>query len=90
MAAISATWAARWQVAARVAVWLLALATTISGLILLAQQKVVVWVDVPGQPDVGEAHVIGVGNLGLGLLCVGLLLLGAILLLEALGKFRRY
>ena len=67
---------------ARVAVWLLALASIVTGASLVGQRSVLVWRDVAGSGDTASADIVDVTGLGTALLCVGVLVLAAALLVE--------
>ena len=70
-------------VVARAAAWLLALATTITGITLLLQRTVVLWTNVDGTENSFSGEPIDVSGIGLALLSVGLLMLTAVLIFEA-------
>ncbi|MCI2957203.1 hypothetical protein MN032_05820 [Agromyces atrinae] len=67
----------------RLALWLVALGTTLTGLILLLNRDVILWEPVPGTEDTSSALIIDVTGVGLALLCTGILALVLTLIAEA-------
>lgn len=67
----------------RLALWLVALGTPLTGLILLLNRDMILWEPVPGTEDTSSALVIDVTGVGLALLCTGILALVLTLIAEA-------
>ncbi|MGV8880773.1 MAG: hypothetical protein ACOH19_01335 [Rhodoglobus sp.] len=68
---------------ARAVAWLLALATTVTGITFVAQRIVVSWTKVEGTENTFNGEPVDVSGIGLALLSVGLLMLMAVLIFEA-------